>query len=205
VFSAAPRALPGGEIHRRLAAAFLGSIALHAAAAAVLDVRGTGEQSKDPVGQANPLVLHAVLRLERAKPPQAPRAAEAEPTVLAQAPVAPQQAPAHPLATVPETHYYKSSELQVRPSITTNERPESPVSALGSGVTGTVILRLFVDADGHVERVQTVSSEPQGYFEEAAEKAFQAAAFTPGYRDGRPVPVQIVIEVLFEEQPLGAK
>lgn len=198
---AEPQAIPASALRRRLAAALLGSIALHAAAAAVLDVRGKG--AGDAYGPMSTLVLRAELRRD----PKAAPAAAAEPAArpapaLAQAPAPSQETPAHPLAAVPDTHYYRLTELNVRPGIKTRVDPEYPVGALGSGITGTVKLRLFIDAKGKVDRVQTLSAEPRGHFEEAAERAFRGASFTPGYRAGQAVPVQIVVEVLFEEQPL---
>lgn len=210
--SAAPRAVSAGELHRRLAVAFLGSLALHAAAAAVLDVRGQGMQPKNAAGLPGPFVLSASLRNDRKEQLAAPEAtrtaaprAQARPLPVARAPVEAAQRPEHPLALIAQTHYYKRSELQVQPGIKTRTMPEYPLAAIGSGLTGTVTLRLFVDDEGRVERVLTLSAVPPGYFEASAERAFRAALFTPGYRAGKPVPVQIVIEVLFEEAPPGAK
>ena len=203
--TAAPPAASAGAIRRRLAVAFAGSLALHAAAAAVLDVRGSGERARDAAAPWQSFDLHASLRHARVAASEAAAAAPARPLPPARAPVERQQAPTHPLAALPETGYYKRSELQVQPGIRTRTVPEYPPSALGSGLMGSVTLRLFVDQAGRVERVQTVSADLPAEFEQSAARAFRAALFTPGYRADRPVPVQMVIEVLFEEPPAGAK
>jgi TonB family protein len=205
----APQAASAGGIRRRLAVAFVGSLVLHAAAAAVLDVRGDAARARDaaaPWQQA--LVIHASLRQPPPTVAEAPRTvaepAPARPLPLARAPVERQLPAAHPIAAVPEASYYKRSELQIQPGIRTRTVPEYPVAALGSGLAGSVMLRLFVDQAGKVERVQTLSADLPAEFEQSAERAFRAAQFTPGYRADRPVPAQIVIEVLFEEPPAGA-
>jgi TonB family protein len=210
--TAAPPAASAGGLRRRLAVAFAGSLVLHAAAAAVLDVRGSGAQAKDAAAPSKAFALHASLRQPRptqlAANEAPPAAAEPAPTRSlppARAPVEQQQPRAHPLAAIPETSYYKRSELQVQPGIRTRTVPEYPQAALGSGLAGSVTLRLFVDQAGRVERVQTLSADLPAEFEQSAERAFRTALFTPGYRADRPVPVQIVIEVLFEEAPAGAK
>jgi hypothetical protein len=47
-------------------------------------------------------------------------------------------------------------------------------------------VQLYLDESGQVERAIAVRADPGGYFEEAAEKAFLAARFTPGMKGGRP-------------------
>jgi TonB family protein len=105
---------------------------------------------------------------------------------------------------LPGPRYYRTKELDVRPGIKTHVEPAYPESAARRFVTGKVVIRLFIDESGAVERVTTVKAEPPGYFEQAAERAFLAARFTPGMKGGRPVKVQMLLEVSFDGPPAPA-
>ncbi len=60
---------------------------------------------------------------------------------------------------------------------------------------GVVVLRLYIGADGKVDRAVVVRAVPPGLFERSALTAFAQARFTPGYYLGVPVPSQITIEL----------
>ena len=62
---------------------------------------------------------------------------------------------------------------------------------------GTVVLRLFIDENGTVERVDVVQASSPGLFENAARTAFLAARFSPGRIAGIAVKCQLTIEVEF--------
>jgi periplasmic protein TonB len=98
----------------------------------------------------------------------------------------------HPL------RYYTTRELDVRPWIRERVEPEYPEAAYRRFLSGKVVVQLDLDESGRVERAVAVRADPGGYFEEAAEKAFLAARFTPGMKDGRPVKVRLQMEVTFE-------
>lgn len=83
----------------------------------------------------------------------------------------------------------------------TRVEPEYPESAARRFLAGKVVIRLFIDESGKVERVVTLSADPPGHFERPAEEAFRAARFSPGMKDGRAVKVQITLEVNFEHPP----
>jgi TonB family protein len=55
---------------------------------------------------------------------------------------------------------------------------------------GTVVLDLVVAEDGHVREVKVVSGLPHG-LTEAAVAAARACHFSPGEKDGVPVPVRV--------------
>jgi protein TonB len=59
-----------------------------------------------------------------------------------------------------------------------------------AGIEGTVILDLVVGEDGRVREVTVVQGLSHG-LTEAAVKAAKECPFTPGERDGKPVPVKI--------------
>lgn len=100
--------------------------------------------------------------------------------------------------TIPGRRYYPVRELDVRPGIKTHTEPEYPESAVQGALSGKVVIRLYIDESGTVERITVLRADPPGIFERSAERAFAQARFTPGMKDGRPVPVQMTLEVEFE-------
>ncbi len=99
---------------------------------------------------------------------------------------------------LPEPRYFLTRELDVRPGITARVEPEYPDAAARRALSGKVMLRIYIDETGAVERAVALRADPPGYFEEAAARAFLAARFTPGLKGGRPVKVQMTLEVTFE-------
>ena len=95
-------------------------------------------------------------------------------------------------ASAASARYYRTSELDVVPGIMTRVVPEYPQLARSSG---KVVIRLFIDERGTVERVAVLRSEPKGYFDASAQRAFLAARFTPGMKSGRPVRTQMTLQV----------
>jgi periplasmic protein TonB len=76
-----------------------------------------------------------------------------------------------------------------------------PPIALRSGIEGRVIVELFVDRNGQIQRVLVMQENPQNRgFGEAAVKAFTGKKGTPAYADGKPVstryrwPVSFIIK-----------
>jgi TonB family protein len=132
--------------------------------------------------------LRAVLR----EPASAESAAPRERTQAAVA-AEPMRAP-----LPPAPRYYRTRELDVVPGIMTRVEPQYPESAARRFLTGKVVVRLFIDESGKVERVLTLRADRPGYFEQPAERAFRAARFSPGVKSGRAVKVQMTLEVRFE-------
>lgn len=91
--------------------------------------------------------------------------------------------------------YYTAGQLDQRPQIRLHIEPLFPPGA--PVARGRVVLRLYIDAQGKVEKMVVVSAEPPDVFEKSALDAFAAARYTPGMRSGVPVPSLIAIEVLF--------
>jgi TonB family protein len=189
----------------RLAGALAASLALHAYAIAVLDAlpRGMrwGEATVLETGAARRLRV-ALRAVETPPPPAAPggerarqqsRATDGETAAGAR--------PEPALSPLPATRYYTSKELDVQPGILVHVEPEYPEAAARRFLSGRVVARLMIDASGAVESVAIVSADPPGYFEAAAEKAFLAARFTPGMKDGRAVRVQLLLEISFDSAP----
>lgn len=103
------------------------------------------------------------------------------------------------------TYYYGTRDLDVRPGILTRVEPAYPDTALARGLSGKVVLRLYINEKGTVDRVETLSAAPAGYFEASAERAFGAARFTPGRKGKQAVKTQMVIEVSFEAPAIAAR
>ncbi len=59
-----------------------------------------------------------------------------------------------------------------------------------AGLEGTVILSFVVDEHGRVRDIKVLQSLGSG-LTEAAKRAIQSCAFSPGERDGKPVPTRI--------------
>jgi protein TonB len=59
-----------------------------------------------------------------------------------------------------------------------------------AGVEGTVVLDLIVGEDGHVRDITVVTGLAHG-LDEAAKQALRECHFTPGEKDGKPVPVRV--------------
>ena len=62
-----------------------------------------------------------------------------------------------------------------------------PAAALAEGVEGAVLLALAIDAEGHVTSATVVEGPGHG-LDEAARAAASQFSFSPGRRDGAPVP-----------------
>lgn len=101
-------------------------------------------------------------------------------------------APRPAAGSAPAARYYRTSELDVVPGIMTRVNPEYPQLARASG---KVLIRLFIDERGVVERVAVLRAEPKGYFEASAQRAFLAARFTPAMKAGKPVKAQVTLQV----------
>lgn len=163
-----------------LAWAIAVSVAAHAAAIALVQARpARSAENERP-------------RLQVLLQPQAPVLAEAKPQV--------RPAPgAHSGKPAITKHYYRTSELDVKPGIMVHVEPRYPVLAAQGAVEGRVVAQLFLREDGTVEQVSILRAEPPGYFEYSVEQAFSAARFTPGMKDGQAVKVQMALEVSFGE------
>lgn len=206
--------IPPG-LRRPLAAIWI-SFGLHAALIALVQVASPGT----PEGGGT--VIEARLEQVEAAPPAQPVAAAptlapaetetALPAIEAAPPAAP---PAVTQAEVPapagtptaspaaisspvDLTYYSTREVDVPPRALHDIVPGYPEAAEREARTGTVRLRLKLEADGRVSDVEVIGADPPGLFEESARAAFAAARFSPAYRGGKPVRVEMMIEVAYD-------
>ena len=164
-----------------------------------------GAESKQPDAFAQPPETppaHEAPDAERIRelPPTAPAAVAAR-GLDGDDPRSPQieteqgrsQAPSTGVLAAPV--YYTANQLDQRPQIKLHIEPVFPPGAAVS--SGRVVLRLYISEQGEVEKMVVVSAEPPGLFEKSALDAFAAARYTPGMKNGGPVPSLIALEVLF--------
>lgn len=82
------------------------------------------------------------------------------------------------------------------PRLLKEVKPSYPVSKRGSGIQGMVTLDCIVLADGTVGEVRVARGIDPDLDLEAI-RAMRQWRFTPGERDGKPVPVQVSVEMSF--------
>jgi protein TonB len=147
-----------------------------------------------PGGEASPgapsflIAVPAGALRSRPRPGPAPGPGAA----TAAAPAVPAAA-AHPAAAAPAPSGVHRRAVPHR----TNRRPDYPLSARAAGIVGTVVLRMHVDAEGHVTRVEVESSSGDALLDAAAERAALAWRFEPALRDGAPVATVVRQRVRF--------
>ncbi|MDP3421982.1 MAG: TonB family protein [Thiobacillus sp.] len=196
-------------LRRPLAAIWI-SFGLHAALIALVQVASPGTQG------GGGTVIEARLEQVEVAPPVAATStlapAEAD-TALPATEVVPPAAPpvvteteapgsAGTPATSPaaisspvDLTYYSTREVDVPPRALHDIVPDYPEAAEREALSGKVRLHLKLDVDGRVSDVEVIGADPPGLFEESARAAFAAARFSPAYRGGKPVRVQMMIEV----------
>lgn len=95
--------------------------------------------------------------------------------------------------------YHRPSELDEKPQIKTRTEPEFPLH-VNPGTRGMVVLHVYIDRAGLVEKVEVARSQPRGVFDDAATSAFRKAAYTPGKRAGRAVKSRLTVQVDFQSE-----
>lgn len=112
--------------------------------------------------------------------------------------------PALDVPLLADTRYYTAKELDVQPSALRRPEPVYPARAEEQGVAGRVVIRLHLEADGGIGRVDVVSVTPGGAFGEMFRKAtldsLKGVRFRPAQRNGRPVRAVVEIPVVFEPE-----
>lgn len=73
-----------------------------------------------------------------------------------------------------------------------------------SGIGGNVLLRVYVNERGRVDRIEVVRSSPPGVFDAAAMAAFGGVPYSPGLLGGVPVAAYTMFEVVFPAAGAGA-
>jgi TonB family protein len=174
----------------RLAGPLAVSLGLHLSVGAALDslpwrVPGSALERHQQGGQRLQVAL-------RSSPPPS-----AAPTPQFLPPVPPVAGPSG-TAGEPQAQYFLARELDARPVALAPIEPAYPNDAYLRDVPGSVLVRLHISETGEVEKAVILRADPPGQFEDAVQRAFLTARFSPGMRGGRPVKVQMTVEVRYE-------
>lgn len=97
----------------------------------------------------------------------------------------------------PATAGFSLGEVDQPPRLVRYLPPMYPVMAKRRRIQGKVLLRALITTEGKAVQISTVSAEPQGIFEECAQKALARWTFRPGILEGKEVPTWIEIPVAF--------
>ena len=95
-------------------------------------------------------------------------------------------------------NYFDASDLDVRAEPLNEVLLYYPMVAYYRRLAGTVQFRLFINAQGGLDKVEMIAATPPGIFEEAAWEAVNKLQFTPARKNGRPVKSQKTIDVVFD-------
>lgn len=103
-------------------------------------------------------------------------------------------------ATAPDEQAFAGYERVVPgitpPKATKSPDPEYPDVPPDTEPRGLVVMLVGVDTRGHVGPVHVVRSSAQ-VFEKSAVSTVKSWRFKPAKKDGKPVPVQITVEMSF--------
>lgn len=183
------------------------SLAAHLAAGAAL-VANTGTGATAPESQEPGIMEVRLVRLE-SRPESVPqsvkltneshdtRQAESTIPVAAAIPQPDESEPLIPLPAHAESHYYPTRELSLRPRVT---KDVSPAIQFAGVPAQTVILRLFINEEGSIDRVDTEQSFLPEDMAKNLRDAFSTVKFQPGIREGIPVKSQMRIEVRLDSE-----
>ncbi|MFT4255675.1 MAG: TonB family protein [Pseudoxanthomonas sp.] len=106
--------------------------------------------------------------------------------------------PAAPVPTAPIASPGNSS--LPTPIAAQSPSPQYPASAMRRGDTGTVLLRVAVDANGNATHVDFVQRSGSRVLDRAAQDAVRQWRFTPAQRDGQPMAASVDIPISFDLQ-----
>lgn len=91
----------------------------------------------------------------------------------------------------------KIAGLEQGPDFAGNPPPEFPELARQNGWYGTVLLRLWIDAEGRVTTVRVEESSGYGVLDAAAVRAVQRWQGRPARKNARPVATEELLPVVF--------
>jgi periplasmic protein TonB len=93
---------------------------------------------------------------------------------------------------------FELADLDQPPQPLVQMHPVYPPKARASRVEGSVTLEFIVAADGSAHDVTVVSASPPDVFEKVTTRAVQGWRFSPGTKDGKPVPVRVRQTIKFQ-------
>lgn len=105
--------------------------------------------------------------------------------------------PAQP-AEWPPSDTFRPGNGVALPRVVREAKPRYTADAMRAKVQGSVLLECIVETDGRVNRIHIARSlDPTFGLDQEAVKAAEQWRFTPGTKNGMPVPVLVTIELTF--------
>ena len=105
-------------------------------------------------------------------------------------------------ATIPDPKDFIPFDVAPAPLPDFYQQPAYPDSARAIGITGRVVVQIFVDKDGLVKRHNIISAQPDNFgFQQEVEKVIYTWKFTPASTEGHPVGAWVQIPVNFNLEP----
>jgi TonB family protein len=102
------------------------------------------------------------------------------------------------LALPPAKYYFKSREVDVPAEAINDVLLRYPQSAFAQAISGEVRLRVLINDQGGVDKVEIVNTSPQNVFDSAAVAAAIQLRYRPALKDGRAVPSQKTVAIVFD-------
>ncbi len=119
--------------------------------------------------------------------------AEAPPPQPREVAARPPPPPAAPPPTMPSAPASPGPASDIQPQPIQAPPPVYPRAAQRRGESGTVLLRIYVSADGRVERTELLQSSHSRLLDRAASDAVRRWRFRPAMRAGQPVPGTVMV------------
>jgi TonB family protein len=89
--------------------------------------------------------------------------------------------------------------LQVtNPSYASKIEPDYPLEARRTHQQGTVVLALYINEFGTLDKVEIVKSSGHPLLDRAAEDAMQQSRFSPAYSGNIPMPSRAEVSITFQ-------
>jgi len=100
---------------------------------------------------------------------------------------------------IPDMGVFVPFEVPPQPLDDFSPQPEFPELAKTAGVTGKVIVQVYVDKRGEVKKWKVVKEDPRDLgFGEEVEKVIKKWKFTPAIQQGNPVGVWVAVPFTFK-------
>jgi protein TonB len=100
---------------------------------------------------------------------------------------------------IPDMGTFTPFEVPPQPLPASSPQPEFPELAKTAGVTGKVIVQVYVDKHGEVKKWKIVKVDPKGLgFEDEVQKVIDKWKFTPAIQQGNPVGVWVAVPFNFK-------
>ncbi|MBD3178535.1 MAG: TonB family protein [Candidatus Latescibacteria bacterium] len=97
-----------------------------------------------------------------------------------------------------EEFVFEAYELDQPPQTIVKVPPVYPYKAREQGIEGIVQIKVLVNTDGTVGKVQILGARPEGFFEKAVMRAVPNWKFNPGKIEGNAVTAWVVTNVRFQ-------